>query len=164
MKTQIVDFTEQHIAQALVIEKQAQPSPWNEKIIRSCFGRRYMNFALTLSHSNQLIGYVFSDHVAGEVSIMNICIAPEYQRRGFAKQLLNHLISHSQAIKAETLWLEVRESNSAARALYNQLDFNEIAIRKNYYPVSLSSQQQANQKKPVSNKENAIVMSLDLAY
>ncbi|WAJ69338.1 ribosomal protein S18-alanine N-acetyltransferase [Catenovulum adriaticum] len=159
MKTLIVPFSERYLAQTLIIEKQAQPNPWNEKIIRSCFGRRYMNFALTLANSDQLLGYVFSDHVAGEVSIMNICISPQYQRKGFAKQLLNHLVSHSQAINAETLWLEVRESNIAARALYNELDFNEIAVRKNYYPVI-----SANQKKPINNKENAIVMSRDLAF
>lgn len=159
MKTQIIPFSEDYIAQALVIEKQAQPNPWNEKIIRSCLGRRYINFALTLPQSDQLLAYIFSDHVAGEVSIMNICVSPQYQRQGFAKQLLTHLIAHSQQINADTIWLEVRESNLAARSLYNQLDFNEIAVRKNYYPVI-----QSNQKKSPYHKENAIVMSLHLAF
>ncbi|MBD4685604.1 ribosomal-protein-alanine N-acetyltransferase, partial [Xanthomonas citri pv. citri] len=49
-----------------------------------------------------------------------------------------------------TLWLEVRESNLAAQKLYDSLGFNEVTIRKNYYPT------------PSGERENAIVMALYL--
>lgn len=47
----------------------------------------------------------------------------------------------------QTLWLEVRESNSIARRLYEKQGFNEVDIRKNYYP------------KPNGGRENAVVMA-----
>ena len=48
------------------------------------------------------------------------------------------------------LWLEVRESNQTARQLYDKLGFNEVTLRKNYYPTS------------TGERENAIVMALYL--
>jgi len=48
-----------------------------------------------------------------------------------------------------TLWLEVRASNAAAIALYEQLDFNEVSIRRNYYPTK-------------DGKEDAIMMALTI--
>lgn len=135
------------INEIIAIENQSQFSPWSEGIIRSCFSARYLNLAMFDTHNNKLVGYLFSDHIAGEISLMNICIAPDYRRQGLAELLVTQLIEQGQQLKAETVWLEVRESNRAAQKLYDKLGFNEIAVRANYYPTK-------------QGMEDAIVMSL----
>lgn len=63
-----------------------------------------------------------------EVEILNVAVHPEWRRRGLAKRLLKRLTRHSAIY-----FLEVRESNYAALALYRRLGFAEIARRKKYY-------------------------------
>lgn len=71
----------------------------------------------------------------GEADLLNIAVAPEYQRRGLAGQLLEWLMREISA-RADTLFLEVRVSNTSAIALYEALDFNQVGIRPNYYPAA----------------------------
>ncbi len=148
MTYQVVPFSAEHIPQALNIERKSQPAPWSQNIFQSCLNKRYFNFALLNSEQN-LIGFLISDHIAGEISLMNICIAPEYRRKGLAQILFQQLVDTATEIHAEMIWLEVRESNKPAQNLYFQLGFNEIAIRQNYYPAK-------------GGMEDAIVMSLSL--
>ena len=81
-----------------------------------------------------------------EATLFNIAIVPTHQGNGFGKLLLNELIARLKEKGVQTLWLEVRESNPA-RFLYEKIGFNEVDIRKNYYP------------KPSGGRENAVVMA-----
>ena len=65
---------------------------------------------------------------------MDICVTPERQGKGIAKQLLSKFIEHGEQQNAENLFLEVRESNTRAIKLYEQAGFIEMSVRKNYYP------------------------------
>ena len=60
--------------------------------------------------------------------------APDHQGRGLATQLLHRLIDHARSTGAEWLWLEVRPSNARARRLYAHLGFEQVGVRKGYYP------------------------------
>ena len=84
--------------------------------------------------------------VLDEATLCNIAIAPAHQGKGMGKLLLNELMSQLKEKGVLTLWLEVRESNPA-RWLYEKQGFNEVDIRKNYYP------------KPDGGRENAVVMA-----
>lgn len=66
---------------------------------------------------------------------------------GLGRQLLNELITQLRQKGILTLWLEVRESNKKAQALYDSLGFNQVDIRKNYYPTL------------DGKRENAVVMA-----
>ncbi|MCU4674994.1 ribosomal protein S18-alanine N-acetyltransferase [Catenovulum sp. 2E275] len=148
MTFSIRPFTQDDIEPALAIELESQPDPWSAAVFQSCLNQRYINLAL-VNEQNQLIGFLISDNVVGEISLMNICIATQYRRQGLAKLLLNALIEQANLIKAAVIWLEVRQSNLAAQNLYFQLGFNQIAIRQKYYSSPIGS-------------EHALVMSLNL--
>lgn len=137
MKTIIEPLNHSHIAELVNIEQQAHVTPWSEKIINQSFSNRSHNVGLFKVTKGQytLIGYYFSEHIAGEVSLENICVANEYQGRGLSKVLMANLVEHSASLGAEDIWLEVRASNTAAIALYEAFGFAQQGVRKQYYVI-----------------------------
>ena len=82
-----------------------------------------------------IIGYGILSIAAGECHFLNICIAPEHQQRGYGARLVAQLLQVARQARARTARLEVRASNIAAFRLYDKMGFNEIGIRKGYYPA-----------------------------
>ena len=86
----------------------------------------------------ETLAAIFDDRVAGflvsrvvaehECEILSVAVSPEFRRRGVAKTLISELLRRNGAV-----YLEVRESNRAARALYQVLGFQEVAARPGYY-------------------------------
>ena len=95
-----------------------------------------------------LAGWVMMQAV-DEGHILNCCIAPAWQGRGFGYSLMRHLIATARGNATVTLYLEVRPSNTRAVNLYQRLDFDSIALRRNYYPAD-------------QGREDALVMRLIL--
>ena len=132
------------------IEKQCHSHPWSEKLFLSNFGTRYFNHIMQID--NEIIGYFIASHVAGEATLMNIAVAPNFQGKGLGQRLINKLIANSKKQDQVEVWLEVRESNKAAIKLYQKTGFIDVDIRKAYYQIA----------NPVPNKKNqredAIIM------
>ena len=78
--------------------------------------------------------------------MLNICVAPAYQSRGYGRVILQRLIDEATRFKADSMFLEVRPSNPKAISLYHSMGFNEIGNRKGYYPAK-------------QGREDAIVMA-----
>ena len=79
---------------------------------------------------NKVIGFV-SSYFDGEIiEILNYCIDPEFQSKGFGTKLMEEFFSKQSAVSAI---LEVRSSNVKAIGLYHKFDFKTIRIRKEYY-------------------------------
>jgi [ribosomal protein S18]-alanine N-acetyltransferase len=81
----------------------------------------------------QLRGFLCARIVAGEWEIENVVVHPTFRRQGIATQLLQELIKQWQAAAGTAQLLEVRESNAAARALYERHGFRETGRRPGYY-------------------------------
>ncbi|OOF57988.1 ribosomal protein S18-alanine N-acetyltransferase [Rodentibacter genomosp. 2] len=126
------------------IEQQAHLMPWSLGTLKNNQGDRYLN--LKLVKDNQIVGFAICQIVLDEATLFNIAIEPVMQGKGFGSFLLKELIEQLKEKGIQTLWLEVRESNSA-RWLYEKQGFNEVDIRKNYYPL------------PDGKRENAVVMA-----
>ncbi|OOF38949.1 ribosomal-protein-alanine N-acetyltransferase [Rodentibacter mrazii] len=126
------------------IEQQAHLMPWSLGRLKNNQGDRYLN--LKLVKDNQIVGFAICQIVLDEATLFNIAIEPVMQGKGFGSFLLKELIEQLKEKGIQTLWLEVRESNSA-RWLYEKQGFNEVDIRKNYYPL------------PDGKRENAVVMA-----
>lgn len=127
------------------IEQISHITPWSGKIILDSFNKRSHNFGLFFH--DELVGYYFSEFVAGEMTLHNICISPDFQGKGGASKLMSHLLELATKLKAEEVWLEVRESNDPAKHLYEKYGFTHEGLRKNYYSLPNSDM-----------KENAIAM------
>ena len=80
-----------------------------------------------------LAGYAFLLLVGGEAELANLATLPEHRGKGVAKALLTHALDRCRESGAERCFLEVRESNAAARGLYASFGFEEVAVRKKYY-------------------------------
>ena len=78
-------------------------------------------------------GFLVAQTVGGEWEIENVAIAPDARRRGLGTRLVGELLNMAQAQAASAVFLEVRESNHAARALYEKWAFVESGRRAKYY-------------------------------
>ncbi len=80
-----------------------------------------------------LCGFICAQAVAGDWEIENVVVAAEFLRRGIANELLRELIRRAASEAAPAILLEVRESNLAARGLYEKQGFREVGRRRAYY-------------------------------
>ncbi len=82
-----------------------------------------------------IAGFLVAQHIPPEWELENVVVAPLARRRGTATQLLNALLAEARETASESIFLEVRESNLAARNLYERLGFEVAGQRKAYYSV-----------------------------
>ena len=124
---------EQHLKQIMEIESVAYTHPWTEAIFQDCLRVGYCCWVLL--RDNTVIGYGVMSVGADECHMLNICIKPDLQGNGFGRVMLEHLLETAQSHSATTAFLEVRPSNQVAINLYESAGFNEVGMRRNYYPA-----------------------------
>jgi [ribosomal protein S18]-alanine N-acetyltransferase len=88
-----------------------------------------------MERGGSLAGYSVMMIAAGEAHLLNLSIAAPLQRRGLGSDLLRFVIKLARDYAAQTIYLEVRESNMAGRRLYVRHGFAEIGLRRAYYPA-----------------------------
>lgn len=116
------------------IEKQSFSQPWPEEEFRkAATNKAYIYIVAT--HNERIVGYAGVIASAEEADITNIAVDAEYRRLGIADQLLKQLSRQLFQKDIKDIFLEVRESNSAAIALYSKNGFVKIGMRKNYYKL-----------------------------
>jgi ribosomal-protein-alanine N-acetyltransferase len=115
------------------IEAAAYEFPWELETFRSCFKVGY--HCWIGERARELVGYGISTIGAAESHVLNICVAPAWQGRGYGRAILQQLIDEATRFKADSMFLEVRPSNPGAIKLYRGMGFNEIGMRKDYYPA-----------------------------
>ena len=93
-----------------------------------------------------IVGFLGTWYAVDQAHIVSVGVADGYRRRGIGELLLIAAVEHAAARTAETITLEVRKSNTAARALYEKYGFIEQGIRKRYYS---------------DNREDALIMTTD---
>ncbi|RZL65219.1 MAG: ribosomal-protein-alanine N-acetyltransferase [Variovorax sp.] len=130
------------------VEQRAYSHPWTRANFIDSMAAGY--HCQLLMGGDTLIGYFVAMKGVDEVHLLNFTVAPEFQRQGWAPMLLQALGGWSRAQGAQWLWLEVRESNGRAQAVYLRHGFRSVGLRKGYYPAA------------GSQRENAVVMSLHL--
>ncbi len=116
----------------LAIEERAHVAPWTEGIFRDCMRVGYR--CEVLQAGDALIGYLVMSVQAGEAHLFNLCIDPAHQGQGHGRRLLAHALQLARDGGAETIFLEVRPSNEVAIALYHGMAFQQVGVRKDYYP------------------------------
>jgi ribosomal-protein-alanine acetyltransferase len=80
-----------------------------------------------------LIAFLIANHVGAEWELENVVVEPSFRRKGVGTKLLDDLLARARAALSEFVFLEVRESNQAARALYLKRGFELAGRRKDYY-------------------------------
>lgn len=125
------------------IEQKVFADPWSTQDFRDC-----VTFAqfLVAEADGQVAGYVVALEAADEGEILNLAVAEGGRRRGLGRALVQAMVASLQDRGVRQVFLEVRDSNAPARALYAAFGFKEVGRRKGYY------------RRPV---EDAIILRLE---
>lgn len=152
LEAQFEAMTPAWLDAVLRVEESAYPQPWTRGNFIDSLNAGYQAQLLTAGNAPdaQLLGYFVAMKGVDEVHLLNITVAPEHQRQGWARIMLDGLAIWSRAQGAQWLWLEVRVSNARAKAVYECYGFRHVGTRRNYYPAGASA------------REDAVVMSLAL--
>ncbi len=129
------------------IEPHIYSHPWSRGNFSDSLASGYS--AWVLLDGAKIIGYALMMMVLDEAHLLNLSIARAYQKQGLGRLLLEHMISIARRHDAANMFLEVRPSNISAIALYENIGFNEMAIRRGYYPAH-------------NGREDAVLMGLAL--
>lgn len=106
--------------------------PWSLGNFRDSVCAGYDCWVAT--HGEALIGYAVLMIALDEAHLLNIAVAPGWQKQGIGRAFLAHMVAIARKAGCGIVYLEVRPSNAAARHLYKSEGFQQIAIRPSYYP------------------------------
>jgi ribosomal-protein-alanine N-acetyltransferase len=122
------------IEDVAAIERRAFSDPWSASSFRALFGNPLVHFAVAEdSISGRVLGYVVSWYVVDEAEIANLAVSDGARRAGIGARLLDHALDIARERHSQVVFLEVRESNAAARALYASRGFEVAGRRSKYY-------------------------------
>ena len=130
---QIRPMTAADLPAVLSIERQCQPDPWSEAMFLAELENPCASVDLCAGEEGRVVGFLCSWLIRGELSILNLATAPQQQRQGIAARLLQHCLQRAEGLGLERAWLEVRDGNRPALALYQRFGFTAAGRRKKYY-------------------------------
>ncbi len=131
MTLQIRRMREDDINTVARLEREIFSDPWSGDSFYHEVANTKFSYPCVLTQDSIILGYAVVWYFAGELHIGNLAIAPQWQKHGYGKQLLEHIIKRFS--RAEVAYLEVRKSNTAAIRLYEKFGFNSLSVRKGYY-------------------------------
>jgi len=140
-------MTEDDLDEIMRIEPHIYSHPWSRGNFVDSLRSGYSSWVLLIEQ--KIIGYALMMMVLDEAHLLNLSVAKAYQKRGLGRLLLEHMIAVAKRHGAANMFLEVRPSNISAIALYENIGFNEMAIRRGYYPAQ-------------QGREDAVLMGLAL--
>ena len=129
------------------IEPTIYSHPWTRGNFSDSLNSGYS--AWVLEEDSEMIGYALLMLVMDEAHLLNLSIAKPQQKRGLGRYLLEHMLNIAKNHKVTNMFLEVRPSNISAIALYENMGFSEMAVRRGYYPAK-------------DGREDAVLMGLAL--
>lgn len=133
---------------AFKLQAACHAFPWSRKVFADCLTSPY--FAWQLVDENDVVqGYYVGLLAAVEATLMDIGVAQTSRGQGLGRELVKHFLLECNKRQALDAWLEVRVSNKPAITLYQDMGFETIETRKNYYPLA-------------DGKEDALIMKIEL--
>jgi len=150
-RVEITPMTAEDLDPVMVIEQAGHPSPWPAQVFVEELAREWARIDVVRERDpdgvSRVAGFCNYWIVRDEIHLLNIATHPDRRQRGHAAALMDNLLAVARAHHCRYLTLEVRRSNRPAIALYERYGFVAVGLRPKYY---------------VENREDAIVMSLDL--
>jgi len=129
------------------IERDSYPTPWSRSMFAGELAKpSSICLGAVDAELDELVGYLIISRYVDAWHVMNIAVAPEYRRRGIARQLMERLFDVTARDARRGYTLEVRVSNEGAIELYRRLGFQPRGIRRGYY---------------TDNREDALIMWRD---
>ena len=125
--------------QVVQIERLVQTHPWSMQQFQESIQSYH---STVIEQAGQVVGFCILQPVLDEANLLLMAIHPSQQGRGLGYQLLDASLAQLKNNPIQ-VFLEVRENNQAAIALYEKSGFHQIDVRKNYYPQADGSREHA---------------------
>lgn len=148
-QAEIREMHPEDLEQVIRIEHEIFLFPWSIVNFSDSIKAGYHCRVLVQPNSDLVMGYGILMTGPGEAHVLTLGVGAAWQSQGLGRKMLRHLIELSRKHQAEFVLLDVRESNTGAINLYERLGFQQIAVRKGYYPA-------------MCGREDALVMKLEL--
>lgn len=131
----IVPFAAEHLDRVFALEQEiyAGLGPWARGPFEHELVAPFALWRVALER-DAVIAYGGGWMIQGEYHLLNLAVAPGHRRNGLARALLEELLREAAKLNCREALLEVRRSNDAARALYEQFGFTAAGVRARYYP------------------------------
>jgi ribosomal-protein-alanine N-acetyltransferase len=119
----------------LEIENVSFQNPWRDSTFVGEIANEGVSFPYVIVHRilKRIIGYIIYWKMQEEVQISNFAIHPDFRRKGIGEAVMRNVIKAIQRAGGVYVFLEVRPSNLAARALYKKLGFKILGTKRDYY-------------------------------
>ena len=114
------------------IERSAFTDPWSRASFRSMLDQAPVWFVVAES-GERVVGYVVAWFIGGDGEIGNVAVDEAYRGQGIGGMLLDAVLAEARRREVEAVYLEVRESNLAARRMYERYGFARVGRRRRYY-------------------------------
>lgn len=125
-------MTVDDISQVAEIERQIFSIPWSEKAFRDSMESDNTIY-IVAKENNNVAGYAGMYLSFEEGNITNVAVNPLSRRKGIGEKIVRDILNRAYEKGVRDVFLEVRETNSVAIALYEKIGFKEEGIRKNFY-------------------------------
>ena len=139
---------EADLDEVMSIEREAYEFPWSREIFRDCLRVGYS--CRVLESDGAVNAYGVLQIAAGKSRLLNLCVRRKLHRRGLGRRLLTVLIEVARSHHTDSVLLEVRPGNAAARHLYGSVGFANVGVSRGYYPAR-------------TGREDATILSLALS-
>ena len=130
----IEKMNDTHIASVAQLERENFSMPWSENVLTAEL-RNPLALWLVAVLDDEVVGYVGAQIVPDEADMMNIAVSDGHRRQGIARSLILELLCQLREQGVSSLSLDVRASNLAAIALYEDLGFSQVGRRPGYYKM-----------------------------
>lgn len=145
--TRYAQMSEAHLGAVVAIEEAVHQHPWTHGNFADSIAAGY--HCWVAHREGALVGYGVVMVAAGEAHLLNLSVDAAWHRQHIGSELTRFFIQLARDYGADRLYLEVRPSNGPARALYAAHGFEQIGVRRDYYPAA-------------EGREDAVIMELDL--
>jgi ribosomal-protein-alanine N-acetyltransferase len=115
------------------IEAESFSSPWSKESIDSSLESPVVVYFGALEAEKKLCAFVCASVISPEAEILNIAVSKSHRRQGIAETLISYTEGYFRENSVDTVFLEVRETNTPAQSLYQKFGFDVIGKRKKYY-------------------------------
>lgn len=129
------------LPEVVALEAAVQSFPWTHKNFEDALKVGYEAWVLRTVEGLQ--GFFIAMMAPDVAHLLVIAVAPDGQRRGYGRQMLEDLTRQSRGAGREGIVLEVRPSNLGACAFYQAEDFVQIGVRRDYYPAARGQREDA---------------------
>ena len=135
MKSWVRPMQTLDVDKVYAIELAAHRAPWSSGIISDCVMVGYDCRILEIGslEEPQLASYIISRYSESVCHVLNLCVAPALQGKGYGRILLQDVIDNPLVSDISLVYLEVRPSNHVALRLYQKMGFSQIGIKEGYY-------------------------------